>query len=147
MQQKVNWEDLLKTEKDKISIEHIYPQTETAEWAKVFKGISKKTRQAYSGSLGNLLLLSSAINSALQNDSFAVKKNQKFGAAGQKLRHGYCDGSHSEIEVSQSSEWGPEQIRNRGLQLLKFLESRWGISFASEQDRERLLFLGSGNES
>lgn len=31
-QPKVDWSDFLKTEKDKISIEHIYPQTETEEW-------------------------------------------------------------------------------------------------------------------
>ncbi|HUV01671.1 MAG TPA: hypothetical protein VMW32_11970 [Bacteroidales bacterium] len=32
-QKKVDWSDLLRKEKDKISIEHIYPQTETEEWA------------------------------------------------------------------------------------------------------------------
>jgi hypothetical protein len=143
VQQKVNWEDLLKTEKDKISIEHIYPQTETSEWAKLFKGINKKTRAAYSGSLGNLLLLSSAINSALQNDSFQAKKTAKVSPGGQKLRHGYYDGSHSEIEVAQYSEWGPDQIHERGMRLLKFMETRWAISFRDE-GRERLLFLGSG---
>jgi hypothetical protein len=143
VQQKVSWEDLLKTEKDKISIEHIYPQTETSEWAKLFKGINKKTRAAYGASLGNLLLLSRAINSALQNDSFQVKKMSKVTSGGQKLRHGYHDGSHSEIEVSQYAEWGPDQIHERGVHLLKFMETRWAISLR-EEDRERLLFLGSG---
>lgn len=142
VQKKVSWEDFLKTEKDKISIEHIYPQTETSEWAKLFKGINKKGRSAYSASIGNLLLLSGAINSALQNDSFQAKKTAKIATGGQKLRHGYYDGSHSEIEVAQYDEWGPIQIRGRGTQLLKFMESRWGISFR-EEDRERLLFLGS----
>jgi Protein of unknown function DUF262/Protein of unknown function (DUF1524) len=143
VQQKVSWDDLLKTDKDKISIEHIYPQTETSEWAKLFKGINKKTRTAYSGSLGNLLLLSQAINSALQNDAFQVKKTAKIASNGQKLRHGYYDGSHSEIEVAQYAEWGPEQIRERGATLLKFMESRWGL-LLRDDDRDRLLFLGSG---
>ncbi|MHB1956655.1 MAG: HNH endonuclease family protein, partial [Sulfobacillus sp.] len=75
VQQKVNWDDLLKTEKDKISIEHIYPQTETAQWAVPFKGVGKKMRSAFGASLGNLLLLSAAINSSLQNDSFDAKKS------------------------------------------------------------------------
>jgi hypothetical protein len=143
VQQKVSWDDLLKTDKDKISIEHIYPQTETSEWAKLFKGINKKTRIAYSGSLGNLLLLSRAISSALQNDAFQVKKTAKIASNGQKLRHGYYDGSHSEIEVAQYAEWGPEQIRERGATLLKFMESRWGL-LLRDDDRDRLLFLGSG---
>ncbi len=144
VQKKVDWNDLLKSESDKISIEHIYPQTETAEWTKAFKGLKKKERAAYSASLGNLLLLSTAINSALQNDSFEAKKNPKFGTAGQKLRHGYYDGSHSEIEVSQNTSWGPDQIRDRGIQLLQFMETRWGFKFKSDEERERLLFLKAG---
>lgn len=140
VQQKVNWEDLLKSERDKISIEHIYPQTETPEWAKLFNGIDKKTRAAYSASLGNLLLLSRAINSALQNDNFQTKKAAKITPNDRKLRHGYSDGSHSEIEVARYPYWGPEQIQERGIHLLKFMENRWGVSFR-EEDLERLLFL------
>ena len=143
VQQKVNWEDLLKSEKDKISIEHIYPQTETREWSKLFNGINQKYRAAYCASLGNFLLLSKAINSALQNDNFQTKKTAKIALTGQKLRHGYYDGSHSEIEVAQYLEWGPEQIHERGTHLLRFMEKRWGISFR-EEDRERLLFLVGG---
>jgi uncharacterized protein with ParB-like and HNH nuclease domain len=145
VQQKVNWDDLLKTEKDKLSIEHIYPQTETSEWAKAFKGVSKKIRSAFGASLGNLLLLSAAINASLQNDSFNIKKNAKYGTAGQKLRHGYCDGSHSEIEVSQHDEWGPEEIRERGVRLLRFMETRWEFSFLDDEQRERLLFIGNAD--
>jgi uncharacterized protein with ParB-like and HNH nuclease domain len=144
VQQKVSWDDLLKTDKDKISIEHIYPQTETAEWAKVFKGIRKNYRTAYSASLGNLVLLSSAINSSLQNDGFTSKKSPKFSIGGQQIRHGYSDGSHSEIEVSQSESWGPEEIRERGLRLLRFMERRWAFTFQNDGEREKLLFLNGG---
>jgi uncharacterized protein with ParB-like and HNH nuclease domain len=144
VQQKVNWEDLLKSETDKISIEHIYPQTETPDWARLFKGTPKKLRASYSASLGNLLLLSTAINSSLQNDGFAVKKNAKVTSGGQRRRHGYSDGSHSEIEVSQSKSWGPDEIRDRGIKLLKFMESRWGFRFQTDKERERLLFLKAG---
>lgn len=144
VQKKVDWSDLLKSEKDKISIEHIYPQTETAAWAAVFKGYKKKERAAYSASLGNLLLLSAAINSSLQNDSFEVKKKAKYGAGHERLRHGYSDGSHSEIEVSKNESWGPDEIRDRGIKLLKFMETRWGFEFQSDDERERLLFLKAG---
>jgi hypothetical protein len=124
-QRKVDWNDLLKTEKDKISIEHIYPQTETAEWSKFFGGVEEGQRRYYSATLGNLLLLSMSINSSLQNDSFEDKKHAKFDTSGKKIRNGYSDGSHSEIEVSQNRSRGPDQIRARGVKLLKFMEARW----------------------
>jgi len=145
-QKKLDWADLLKTPKEHISIEHVYPQTETKEWALAFKGVRKKHREAYRNSLGNLLLLSSAINSSLQNDAFVEKKKPKFSADGSKLRNGYADGSHSEIEVSRSEDWGPDSIRERGTRLLKFLESRWKIRFQDDAAREALLFIGSADD-
>ena len=148
-QKKLDWADLLKTPKDKISIEHIYPQTETGAWKTAFKGVRKRDRAAYCNSLGNLLLLSSAINSSLQNDTFAEKKKPKAKADGTKLRNGYSDGSHSEIEVCNSDDWGPSEIRERGIRLLKFMEKRWNIQFTDDQARENLLFIGTadGEES
>ena len=46
-QKKVDWADLLKTPKDKISIEHIYPQSETVAWEPAFKNIRKQERETY----------------------------------------------------------------------------------------------------
>lgn len=145
-QQKVSWESLLKTVKDKISIEHIYPQTETDEWAATFEGFSKLAKKHYSGSLGNLLLLSASINSSLQNDSFSSKKKPKYDKAGNKLRNGYSDGSHSEIEVSNGKTWGANDILTRGLKLLGFMEKRWNINFTNENAKRKLLFLDAENE-
>ena len=140
-QKKVHWNDLLKTGKDQISIEHIYPQTESPEWEAPFAGIPVEVRKYYQGSLGNFLLLSRSINSSLQNDGFASKKQPKFNEAGRKIRNGYSDGSHSEIEVAQNESWGPEQIRQRGLKLLDFMETRWNITFTESVTKEELLFL------
>lgn len=142
-QKKVDWADLLKTPKDTISIEHIYPQTATEAWKPAFKGIPKREREAYLNSLGNLLLLASAINSSLQNDAFAEKKKPKCNHDGTKLRNGYADGSHSEIEVSLCEDWGPDEIRERGVRLLRFMEKRWDIRFDDDQAREKLLFIGT----
>ena len=142
-QKKVDWADLLKTPRDKISIEHIYPQSETAAWKPAFKGIRKREREAYRINLGNLLLLSSAINSSLQNDAFAEKKKPKYSRDGSKLRNGYADGSHSEIEVSDYEDWGPAEIRERGIRLIRFMEMRWDICFADDQAREKMLFIRS----
>jgi uncharacterized protein with ParB-like and HNH nuclease domain len=146
-QKKVDWNDLLKTEKDKISIEHIYPQTETEEWARFFIDIDKINRRYYSSTLGNMLLLSMSVNSALQNDSFADKKQAKYDDDGKKIRNGYADGSHSEIEVAALDQWGPVQIYTRGLQLLAFMETRWGFQFKNDDERKKLLFLNFEEES
>jgi uncharacterized protein with ParB-like and HNH nuclease domain len=145
-QKKVDWNDLLKAEGDKISIEHIYPQTETAEWLPLFVDIEPGRRIHYGASLGNLLLLSMLINSSLQNDSFGDKKSAKTDASGKKIRNGYADGSHSEIEVSQTASWGPDQIRERGIKLLRFMEDRWDLHFKNDDEREQLLFLNSKKE-
>jgi hypothetical protein len=102
---------------------------------------------AYRNSLGNLLLLSSAINSSLQNDAFVEKKKPKLAADGNKLRNGYADGSHSEIEVSRNEDWGPDQIRERGKRLLKFLEKRWQIQFPDDAAKEALLFIGAADDA
>lgn len=139
-QKKVHWSDLLNSDKDKISIEHIYPQTETVEWAEHFKEIAPDRRGLYSGTLGNLLLLSMSINSSLQNDSFIDKKFVKLNTKGDKIRNGYSDGSHSEIEVSNNPNWGPIEIRDRGIRLLGFMEKRWGFNFRISE-KEDLLFL------
>lgn len=140
-QKKVEWDDLKRSEKDKVTIEHIYPQTETAEWALHFKDIKLECRRFFNASLGNLLLLSMSINASLQNDSFTDKKRVKLDSAGRKIRNGYSDGSHSEIEVSQNDTWGPQEIEARGVKLLKFMETRWDFRFKSYEELKQLLFL------
>jgi hypothetical protein len=82
-----------------------------------------------------------SINASLQNDSFEAKKRVKMNSSGQKIRNGYQDGSHSEIEVSGEESWGPDQIKARGTKLLKFMEGRWGFKFKSDKERGKLLFL------
>ncbi|ANV85843.1 hypothetical protein AWQ21_15030 (plasmid) [Picosynechococcus sp. PCC 7003] len=137
---KVTWDDLLRTPKDKISIEHIFPQKPTEDWKQSFSSVAEENYYYYSGSLGNLLLLSMSINSALQNHSFNEKKNPKYNNLGEKTRNGYSNGSHSEIEVSQNEDWNPKTIKVRGIKLLTFMEERWRIKF-KEGIKEELLFL------
>lgn len=146
-QQKVTWDDLLKTPKDKISIEHIFPQTPTNNWKDAFSDLIEEYYSYYSGSIGNLLLLSMSINSSLQNDTFDEKKHPKTGDSGEKIRNGYSDGSHSEIEVSNFDEWNSTKIEERGLQLITFMEKRWHIKFKDEKDKKLLLFLEAKDQS
>ena len=140
-QKKVAWEDLLKTPKDKVSIEHVFPQTPTDNWKNLLANVDEEEYSLYSGSIGNLLLLSMSINSSLQNDDFDDKKKPKFNEEGKKIRNGYSDGSHSEIEVAQNDKWTTAHIEERGLRLLNFMEERWSIKFKDDAAKKSLLFL------
>jgi uncharacterized protein with ParB-like and HNH nuclease domain len=140
-QAKVSWDDLKKSERDMLSIEHIFPQTPTPGWEAAFSRVNADHWVNYQTALGNLLVLSHSINSSLQNDDFADKKRPKHDADGNKIRNGYADGSHSEIEVADNATWGPTEIRERSLKLLKFLEKRWNIDLGSDEARLKLLFL------
>jgi uncharacterized protein with ParB-like and HNH nuclease domain len=140
-QKKVDWTSLLKHEKDRISIEHIYPQTDSDDWQESFGSLSENEKVHFEGSLGNLLLLSASINSSLQNDSFSLKKKPKYDHSGNKIRNGYSDGSHSELEVAKRRKWTPNHIRQRGISLFKFMEFRWDFKFSSNRVRSQLLFL------
>ena len=140
--QKIDWKLFVKGEKDKVSIEHIYPQTPVNEcWQETFNNYGEVERILLQGTLGNLLPLSKSINSSLQNDCFNDKKNPKYNDRGEKIRQGYSDGSHSEIEVANYSEWTPKTILERGKKLLDFMERRWRLKFENEKAKIDLLFL------
>ena len=127
-QPKLSWEFWTK-QGDKISTEHVFPQTPTKNWQQSFASIDQKDYHLYRGSIGNLLLLPMSINASLQNDDFNNKKKV------------YLKGWHSGIDVAQNENWTPETIKERGLKLLNFMEDRWSFKFKDEQTKERLLFL------
>lgn len=140
--QKIDWRLFVKSEKDKVSIEHIYPQTPThTSWKSSFKGHKKSQLPFFQGTLGNLLPLSQSINSSLQNDCFDDKKRAKYSEKKEKIRQGYSDGSHSEIEVSVYEIWNADTILDRGNKLLEFMEQRWDLKFEDETAKAELLFL------
>ena len=141
-----NWFDSEGLEKGQISIEHILPQTpDNAYWQEKFQNIADNKMKYYQGTLGNLLLLNQSINSSLQNDSFPDKKMVKKDAQGNIIRQGYSNGSYSENQVANNMDWTPDTIKERGLSLLSFMESRWGLKFKSKEDKLRLLFLDESN--
>lgn len=133
-QRKLDWEALRASQKDHVTVEHIYPQTETEEWAVCFSDFSADQKHFIAHSLGNLLPLSRAKNSSLQNDPFDDKKNNGDGV-------GYYNGSISENEVAQNAEWTYEEVLARGLELLDFLEKRWAISLGDFEFKKELLCL------
>lgn len=140
--QKIDWKLFVKGEKDKVSIEHIYPQTPDNKcWKESFKDYKKQERHYFQGTLGNLLPLSQSINSSLQNDCFVDKKKPKYNDKTEKIRQGYSDGSHSEIEVSNYPDWNADTILDRSIKLLEFMEKRWELKFEDETAMAELLFL------
>ncbi len=127
----------MKNKDDKISVEHIYPQTDTDEyWVERFGKYSPEDREHYKGSLGNLLPLSLSINISMQNSSFEAKKY------GTDRVRGYLKGSHSEQEVAGYDEWTAESILERGLKMLSFMEERFDFVIPNKADRVRMLGLG-----
>lgn len=131
--QKVNWETFENNQENKISIEHIYPQSPTDEyWKSRFVTDEDK---CLTHSLGNLLLLSVAKNSEQQNFSYDKKKKTTWNEKGEIIHHGYDTGSYSEIEVSKKyDEWLPQCIIERGKVLLNFLKEHWDIKHDFTED-------------
>ena len=133
-QRKLDWRTITASQKDHVTVEHIYPQTETEEWAGHFSGISDEGKHLLTHSLGNLLPLSRAKNSSLQNDPFEQKKNNGKGI-------GYYNGSISENDVALKMEWTPAEILERGLVLLDFMENRWDIKLGDVSSKREILGL------
>ena len=136
--QKVNWETFENNQANKISIEHIYPQSPTDNyWTTRF--VSDKDKNL-THSLGNLLLLSIAKNSEQQNYSFDKKKETTRNERGEITHHGYDTGSYSEIEVSKNNEWLPNSIIERGRALISFLNTHWEINHVfTDEEINKLL--------
>lgn len=132
---KLSWNQLKTNSNDKVTIEHIFPQTPSNQyWQEQFGSLNKEQITWITNSLGNLVPLSLAKNSSLQNDDFKDKKNNGSGV-------GYYNGSASENEIAQLDEWLPESILLRGLELLQFMETRWRISLGDERFKAKLLHL------
>ena len=134
----LNWENFVSPSGDKISIEHILPQTPTLlYWRNNFRQFTKDEIRQLSSSLGNLLPLAQSINSSLQNDSFDDKKERDLG---------YHNGCHSEVEVAQEPVWDAQRIYARGMNLLNFMEDRWNFKFESKNQKEKLLHVTFVND-
>lgn len=129
---KIDWNIFIqKNKKDHFSIEHIYPQTPDDEyWHRMFKDYNDDEIKYLTNSLGNLLPLSQSINSEIQNKKYSNKKER------------FSKSSYSSIEVSQDyTDWNPNNIKDRGIKLLNFMEKRWNIKFENEDAKLDLLHI------
>lgn len=115
---KIDWNNFTNLKKDYISIEHIFPQSKA----------KSKNDKIICNSLGNLVPLSVAINSKLQDKDFIEKKER------------YKVGSLSEREIYDNyNSWNKETIKERGLNLLEFMEKRWNLKFSDKEFKLALL--------
>ena len=135
---KINWKDYTESKADYKSIEHIFPQTPSEEcWQKEIIGLRDADIKSLTNSLGNLVPLSSAKNSKLQNYCFDIKKNGKPGEF-----TGYQIGSYAEQKINLKLNWGIDEINERGIELLTFMAKHWGIEdLEDENEQKRFLFL------
>ena len=134
---KIFWPEFTEDRKDYVTVEHIYPRlAHRSYWTDKFKGLGKKQKSALKNSLGNLLPLSRPKNASLSNNPFPEKVEGKKDAV-----VGYRYGSYAENEVARREEWTPENILQRGITMLEFLERRWDIQLGSETEKRKMLGL------
>jgi len=117
------------------SVEHVYPQTPAPDEWKAFESYNAELRRLLTHSLGNLVAVSVAKNSALSRRSFSDKKK------GTDKIPGFSQGSFSELRIAQLEKWTPLEIRLRGLELLRFIEERWAVTLGTDAEKTRLLKL------
>lgn len=136
--EKLNWQEFSNENyfEDYNTIEHIYPQRARDKyWVERFSGYSSNQKRVLRNSLGNLLPLSRPRNSSLGNKSFPEKLGNE------KSKTGYKYGSYSENEVAMLSDWNANQILERGIRLLDFLEQRWKLTIGDRDQKIRALGL------
>jgi hypothetical protein len=131
---KLIWEDY--NIDDYSTVEHIYPQNSKSKcWTENFKQFSSKERKIIKNSLGNLLPLSRRKNSSFQNKCFLDKVSNT------KNTKGFKYGCYAENEITHNEKWASNEILDRGLKLLEFMESRWSVRLGNDSERIKLLGL------
>ncbi|MEO5971258.1 MAG: DUF262 domain-containing protein [Bdellovibrionia bacterium] len=136
--EKISWAEFSAEDysDDYETIEHIYPQrARDPYWKERFSKYSTTEKRAIRNSFGNLLALSRRRNSSLGNKSFTDKLGDE------SSKTGYRYGSYSENEVALLKDWNADEIVNRGVKLLNFLEKRWKLTIGDRNQKIRALGL------
>ena len=80
-------------------------------------------------------------NNILQNICFVDKIKILTDDNGNTIRNGYSNGSYSEQKVAALPAWNAQQIENRSLELVTFLERRWKIIIGDDDKKREFLLL------
>ena len=104
-----------------ITVEHVLPQSpsEGSVWLKWFP--TEEDRAKYTHRIGNLALLSGKKNAQAQNFDFNIKKEKYF--ATRKVISPFA----ITTQVLQKSEWTPDVIEQRQIELLTKLKELWNL--------------------
>lgn len=134
--EKIKWDEFIEDERDHHTVEHIYPQRPRKPcWTEKFSHYNKNEKSTLRHSLGNLVPLSRPKNSSFQNKCF----NDKKGDESNKV--GFRYGSYSENEIAMKESWTAQDILERGVRLLEFMEKRWDLSIGDRNKKIRMLGL------
>lgn len=122
---------------DDTSIEHIIPQNFWDNWQSEVEDVTNtledenqigQVKKVLINTLGNLTILKNGKNSSLGNKSWELKKER------------FRTGSYNEIAVSKYDKWNKYTIKERGEEMLKFLQTKVDGLIFSDQDIEKVLF-------
>ena len=139
---KLEWNSFNKRQIDYNTVEHIYPQNARSKyWTSRFSKFSAKEKSRLRNSLGNLLPLSKPKNSSLSNNAFPDKVDGKKDPV-----VGYRYGCYAENEVSKFPNWSADEILDRGINLLNFMEKRWGLNLGNRKQKINILGLSFLNK-
>lgn len=110
------------------SIEHIMPQNPAGpgQWQSNLKTLGKRYKYVLDD-LGNLTLLGVGANKAVQDIDLASK------AAAYSLT---SDGREILERAGRRSQWGEEQIQQRGRDMVRFICERWALPGQDDVDSE-----------
>jgi uncharacterized protein with ParB-like and HNH nuclease domain len=129
---KVTLDDFAET-----TIEHIIPQQFCNNWKEEVEEVTNtmedegqiwQAKKVLINTLGNLTILKNGKNASLGDRSWEEKRER------------FRTGSYNEIIISKNEHWNKSTIKARGIDLLKFLETKVsGLKF-SDEDMNRILF-------
>ena len=104
-----------------ISVEHVLPQNPNpdSEWMRNFP--DQEERDRWTHKLANLVLLSRRKNTRASNYDFEEKKFQYFQAGNSVTPFALT------TQVVNESEWTPEVLRRRQVELIEVLKEEWRL--------------------
>ena len=131
----ISWKDY-----DKLSVEHIYPQSPRDDWKVFTNEISGKIKKKIAfelkqkivvNSLGNLTLLKFSENASASNGSWQEKRDK------------YENKSYDLTAIVQNENWSIKTIETRGKEMLNFLATM--INDANGGRRIKITFKYNSN--
>lgn len=123
---------------EQTTIEHVIPQQFWDNWKREVDAFTngldnnEQVEQACKvliHTLGNLTILRNGKNASLGNRRWLEKRER------------FSTGSYNEIAISRHAEWTTLQVAERGVEMLRFLETKVSGLVFSAEDLNRVLYM------